>query len=236
MQLFQDKLFLGGDELALSSETNTSSSLWYWDGVDRLVPVDKLTGRIERISIWQEQLVVIGSFKLPGQVEYSAVALFDGTGWQQVPWPHDSIPAAVTTHQDLLVVAGPSATSHNLGSGLTPIIAMWNGNSWKEIPFPKDAKSTYNPTVEVILSDRGNLILGGDIFLAEPNVVGSVCQWNGEGWESFQNGLDTDWSAPCWVADILHTEEGFYAGGNFEISSDGERSQKSSNIAFWKRQ
>ena len=234
MQVFQDKLFLGGDELALSSETDASSSLWCWDGIDRLEPVDKLTGRIERISIWQEQLVVIGNFKLPGQDEFTAVALWDGADWQQLPWPHGSIPSAVTTHQDSLVVAGPSAVSHSLGSGLIPIIAMWDGYNWKEIPFPLDTKSTYNPTIEVILSDRDNLILGGDIFLDEPTEVGSICQWNGEGWESYQNGLHTDWSAPCWVADILSTEEGFYAGGNFDFSSEGDRSQASSNIAFWK--
>jgi len=235
MQLFQNKLFLGGDDLALSSETGTSSSLWYWDGTNRLEPVDKLTGRIEEISIWQERLVVIGKFKLPSQEEYSAVALLDGTDWQHIPWQYDSMPSAVTTHQDSLFIAGPSANSHNLGIGLTPVIAMWDGHNWKEIPFPLDSKSTYNPTVEVILSDKDTLILGGDIFLAEPMEVGSICQWNGEGWESYQNGLHTDWPAPCWVADILVSEEGMYAGGNFDLSSDGDRSQASSNIGFWSR-
>jgi trimeric autotransporter adhesin len=234
LQLFNDLVVIVGSNLSLLSETDASSCLWLWPDGEMPHPAGKIDGRVEDTTIWNSFLVATGEFTLPGHETPASVALWDGDSWCVLPWPYDSIPGAATQHKGNLVVAGPSTISQELGWGHTPVLAQWDGYVWKEIPFISHQTYPY-PTVDTVVSDGENLILGGNLFVPGTNEINNIAQWNGSNWESFENGLIIGWSGFGWVCAILPTEQGFYAGGSFSTAVIADETIDCGNIAYWKR-
>ncbi|MGH7242561.1 MAG: hypothetical protein ACREJD_04010 [Phycisphaerales bacterium] len=142
----------------LGNIARMGDSGWEWSD-SGLTGVD--TGGAYASIVWNDELVVGGSFSLAGQISVSNVARWNGTGWQPMGNPKGYIRAFAIFNGELYA-AGTFDTS-------TYCLTKWNGNDWQPIAGAQGGVG--NALVEY----QSNLIVGG-----EP-LSGAILlrKWNG---------------------------------------------------------
>lgn len=107
-------------------------------------------------------------------------------------------------------------------------IARWDGQNWAEIGGGVDSDQT-DAEVDAILTDGGDVYIGGQFDFAGGSPVGQIAKWNGSTWEDLNGGVY--WEE--WIASIhsmaLDQDENLVVGGWFSLAGDKNANQ----IAMW---
>jgi trimeric autotransporter adhesin len=173
MTSWQGQLTVGSSGLYHSG---VHSSVLGWNGQTWSALGGPLEGYVTSLTEWQGALVAAGAVKLPGQAEWSGVAINRGTGWEILGsrlisdlWSIED----VATFDGELYVAGsnldvPGTAPHTL--------ARWNGSAWVEVPdAPGGIASSLLPRAD-------GLWVGFQHYYYSPVTPSSMWRWNQGSW------------------------------------------------------
>ena len=202
---------------------------------------------IAAMAVWQDNLVVGGSFQTAGGQEMNRIALWDGTDWSPLKSVDDSgeeivgigpginrIVNALLVQGDDLVVGGFFETA---GHETANAIIKRVGSKWQ--PFvANDGQIGIGDIRRVYaLSEwQGDLVVGGSFRVTgeAPNntTVNYITRWSGSGWETMTSGGQIGVGGPSTstLVRVLHKrDDNLFVGGRF----DSAGGQTVNHIARW---
>ncbi len=92
-------------------------------------------------------------------------------------------------------------------------IAHWNGSSWNALGAGIPKTGFFDPTINAIAVDNGNVYVGG-LFSTAGNIsVSNIARWDGTAWSALGAGVDGS------IQDIAIDQGNVYVGGRFETAS-----------------
>src|SRR5262245_10915586 len=160
-------LYAGGDDVA-----NTVAKVSRWDGttwteVANSGPNGGSFG-VEKLEVWNGDLVAIGRFQNMGGVPVSRAARFDGTTWHAM----GTGLATVSTFSDLQAVGSELYAAVSLVGG----IRRFDGTDWVAVG------PGLNSSVRQLATDGTDLYASGDFGKAGADSVPGVGRWDGAQW------------------------------------------------------
>jgi len=175
-------------------------------------------GQVNRLGIYQGDLVAIGWFQQAGGQSNALIARWNGTRWfsvgpQRGPFRsrrfYDTQLFAMAVRGDSLLVAGSfSQVAGEVAEG----VALWNGSHWG--PLVSDTGFGLNGPVNASTMYDGMLIVGGGFSEAGSLHVNDVAAWNGKEWQDLGGGVDDDVEAlTVWDNKLIATGYFHHAGG-----------------------
>ncbi len=229
------------------SSTNFVISRWQGSNWNDVTGGEFGYGRINRIMVWGNSIVVAGRFtKLNGQT-VNNIARWDSRGWtslgegvsgerEWIPndYPFVEVHAILSDGTNLYV--GGSFT--NAGGLPAKNIARWDGASWHALGsgIPEFGSCLFGSCVYPVTSIaimNGKLFAGGGFTTNPERSRGFLTQWDGVNWT---NVIDGNWSRdPGMPWDQLHVwalasmGSALYLAGNFATVD----SQPSYGFGIW---
>lgn len=219
-----------GGQVGVGSDISVSGGLSVW-----------------AMAVWQDKLVVAGTFLTAGGQEVNRIALWDGTDWT----PLTSVDAsgeefigigsganrvvyALLVRGDDLVVGG---FFENAGHETANAIVKRVGSSWQ--PYVADDGQIGIGDVRRVyaLSEwQGDLIVGGSfrVLGQAPNntTVNYITRWSGSDWETLSSGGEVGVGGPTTSTRVrvLHQhDDGLFVGGRFDTAGG----HAANHIARW---
>jgi trimeric autotransporter adhesin len=151
------------------------------------------------LSVFQNQLIVGGTFTIAGGQSANRIARWNGTNWQPLGTGMSSTVRALIEHNGDLVAGG----SFNVAGGnLAYKIAKWNGTSWSPIGA---GFGELVATVHSLTHFGGVLIAGGSDFFGNPLLE----RWHGNQWVPMNKNLPE----ASIINALLELDGQLYAGG-----------------------
>jgi hypothetical protein len=173
--------------------SEVANNIAQWNGATWQPLSSGTNGPVFSLAVFEEKLIVGGSFSSAGGNATNNIAQWDGTRWQPLgsgievvrPGTGNSPQvAALSTYQNKLVAGGVFDTAGGVSS---PGIAEWNGTSWQSIG---DGVGGRWPFVFALTPYRGSLIAAGSFATAGGIDANMIAQWNGRKWQVVGRGLD----------------------------------------------
>ena len=131
------------------------------------------SGTINAEIIYNNDLVVAGSFTTAGGVTVNNIARWNGTTWSSIGGGTNGEVHALAIFNNQLI-AGGSFTS---AGGVTAYrIAVWNGSSWASLSLGM------NGNVYALAVHSAQLVAGGAFTTAGGVNVNRIARWNGASW------------------------------------------------------
>jgi trimeric autotransporter adhesin len=228
---YQNELYVGG--LFDNSGSQALNNVARWTGSE-FVPVgDGFDLWINRLLVIEDSLYACGAFTHSGNTPVNGLAKWNGTSWEPVfNFPQFSASSAnevacIAKYNDQLYVVGNFANLDlNIRDGV-----VWNGESWGSF-----GGSFFGGLMSIsdLAQYNGELILVGSVSQEENinNPGNGILGWDGENWNSFNNGVDdpnTDYIGA--VFDVEVHEDRVYVAGNFTAAGGIPANQ----LAFWEQ-
>jgi hypothetical protein len=161
-----------------------------------------ITGFISDATIFQDELVVAGSFSEINGVFANNVARWDGNAWMPLGLGLDNTVDAIHAHGTDLFVSG---FFDNAGGQSAIKIARWDGASWHPL------SSGLSPGAATsFASYEDDVIVGGAFLQAGGITVNCVARWDGTNWSALGQG------ASSVVSDVHAIGSDLYIGGFFD--------------------
>ena len=173
-----------------------------------------LTGDVSTLArLANGDLVVGGTFAIPGGVAASRIARWNGTAWSSLTTTMNGLPRSLLALPDGGFVAGGEFTS--IDGVVLPYIARWSGTAWQPVGGGMNARVT-----AVVRLPTGDIVAGGDFTLAG-SLVGNVlylARWNGSAWSQFGLGVNGPVAALAVQPDgqlVVATTVGYWQAGEY---------------------
>ncbi|KAA3633000.1 MAG: T9SS C-terminal target domain-containing protein [Calditrichaeota bacterium] len=211
MEVYQDKLIVGGYNIALDSVTE--GSIAQFDGEEWMILQDDSIDLYicTEFLVYKDKLIVRGNFRLPDSSMVSLLQ-WDGFSWDLLGGADESGIAGIVQYNNELLVYGHF--DHLFGEQQVSALAAWNGEEWRIVDttigyVDVNALSVFD--IKVLVSGYFDSIGGKPIH--------DIAIWDGASWNEFpfQVGRRNNW-AP--YVRAFSNERGTFLAGNFD-SLDG---------------
>jgi hypothetical protein len=223
--------FAGGTQTHAVARWDGSN--WYALGAGLSSQYDPPIVHVNALSVDRfGYLYVGGVFTHAGGKLANNVARWDGTEWtplgsgiERKP-PLTEVWSLAADGRGKLYVGGEftsagGITAHNL--------AEWDGEKWSEVGGGVETDEAYTSVVDSIVTDGGNIYVGGTLASAGGTLVGRVAKWDGATWENLNGGVY--WEE--WIASVqgmaLDRDGNLVVGGRFSLAGGKNANQ----VALW---
>lgn len=198
----------------LSARTSPAQGIYDWSSIK-----NGTNGVVNAITVYNNKIVIGGSFTQVGGVPANNVAQWDGVNWQQVGTGFTDEVYSLTVFNGNLIAAGKYLL-------VTPVdtarIFSYNGSAWQ--PLGKGFVNRTNEYVTSLLVHQGSLYAAG-LFKLNFTAGGAsnVAVLTGSNWTNLGDGLDLE--VMCMTSDGTD----IIAGGKFSSSDTAQVN----HIARW---
>lgn len=183
--------------------------------------------RVWAMQVYQNKLVVSGTFTKAGGVPADGLALWDGNQWTAF---EDNQGARfngqitrMTIFNGELIVSGGFTTIDDL---VVNRIARWNGSTW--LPLAGPSGTGLSSGASTFAEFDGNLVVGGHFIDAGGVEVDRIAVWDGSNWSRLEgDGVPSIQSGG--ILSLANYNGDLIAGGSFQYIAD----TYVSNIARW---
>jgi len=222
------------DEIYCNAATSTMSGvevrgITKWDGIawhpvgEGLSTLFGQGGNIYSQIIYQDDLLVAGSFSLIGTDTVHSLASWDGEVWYSLNFPAvpESTPFifAMTMYEGDLYVAGNFKLL--IGGQVTHDVARYDGAEWHSVGGGLKGGWTFATDLIVF---KGELYISGYILKSEGNAGNMILKLKDEQWVDFGGGVADQ------INDMVIYNDELYVAGGFDYVGD---MIPADNIAKW---
>ena len=189
---YRGQLYASGGRLSYDSRP---PSVYRWDGThwETLGVLQGDDASANAMLVYEDRLVVAGTFTAIGGTDAMGLAAWDGAHWTSLA--HLPLPgrvSALAVHQGHLVVGG--------SFGNTSVV-LCDGDL--ALPLgPLFGQATSLASIQ------------GHLFAGVYSGLGGVLEWNGASWDQLDGGTNGD------VASLLAIDDRLYVGGVFTIAGN----------------
>lgn len=207
---YNGNLIVAGNTITKAGNTSVNR-IARWDGTSWHTLGTGISGSIQSMAVYNNELYVAGSFSTAGGVSVNNIARWNGTTWAAVGsgiavTSGGIVNKAMAVYNGELYVGGNFTTA---GGQSVSNIAKWNGTSWSPVG------TGVSGIVYCMIVHNNSLVIGGIINNAGGISVANIAKWNGTAWLSHSSGFT---GAPPFGGLVyslgIHNNE-LYAGGNF---------------------
>ena len=233
LAVYNDELIAGGTFNTAGGQPAAGIAKWdgtAWSTLGEGLGWPNNTPFAKDMTIYQNELVVGGSFTSAGGVPALCLARWNGSTWSA---------AGLVPGGNSLVGGVQTLAEYNgeliVGGGLTTVdgvdvknIARWNGSGWSPLG---DGLSTADPNmpeqVRNLAVFNGELFVTGLFEQAGAVAVHGFAKWDGNSWSYAGSGLEP--TGDFGVGALLDCGDALLVGGSFETAGG----VPARGIAFW---
>jgi hypothetical protein len=205
------------EEMNVSTLSNSvvAQTLWvvddnWWGGFAPYPDGQGISGPSRRSGAWRmlvynDALVVGGSFSRAGNLETRNIAQWDGSSWSPLGTGVDGAVGRLITYDGDLIVAGGFEEAGGIAANS---IARWDGSSWSSLGFELEGG------VSSLAVYDGDLYTAGEFRYPDLSDASNLWRWDGRDWHPVE-------APPVGPSTIAAYGEHLYAGGSgTEFESD----------------
>ncbi|NOS85164.1 MAG: T9SS type A sorting domain-containing protein [Ignavibacteria bacterium] len=163
-------------------------------------------GQVLALCVYNNELIVGGSFTTAGGVNANYIAKWDGLSWSALGTGMNNPVYSLAVYNNELIAGGYFSTA---GGNPAGCVAKWNGSTWTTLG------TGMNSYVTALTSFNNVLFAGGAFTIAGGVNTVAIAKWNGSSWQGFTNSMNHIVHAFTVNRDTL------FAGGQF--STPGNR-------------
>jgi hypothetical protein len=180
LQVFNGELYAGGQFNHSGVDTVYYISKWNGSNWVRLSQGWGLDNAVAAMTVFENKLVICGSFDVPFQssITGSGVITWDGSNWDSIGVGFNHSVVAVKVINDTLYAGGDFT---GVASNPSNYISRWDGNAWQSMPYPSGGSQ---PKITDIAFFLGELYVCG--FFTSPPDIG---RFNGINYDSIGNAF-----------------------------------------------
>lgn len=191
------------------SSGSAQPTLLAWDG-ERFTALGVIGGgNATAMAVYENDLIIAGSFTSIGGNSLNRIARFDGTTWTAVggaAGADGTINVARMIGSDLVI--GGAFTS--IGGVTANRIARFDGDTWTA--YADGFTGGTSPAVRTLEVHDGSLYAGGTFASSGATSVNGIARWNGAAWENLGTGAGG--TSPT-VSSLRSYNGLLYVGGAF---------------------
>lgn len=163
---------------------NGGSGLYKWNG-SSWTNFGNINGTVQALTVYNNKLIVGGSFSLAGGLSVLNIASWDGSQWSDVGGGPDNIVAALTVYNNELIVGGYFVTVEGVNANY---IAKYGSNGWQTLGSGMGGGQGQ----VMALTTWNNLLIAGGFFTTAGGVtVNHIASWNGTSWSALSSGTNS---------------------------------------------
>lgn len=177
-------------------------------------------GTASTLGLWNDRLLVGGTFTSVEGVPAACVASLGDEGWSAVG---DGLAGDVLASADwngALAVAGPLSID---GDDAQPRVALWDGDAWQPLG------GGFDDVVRCLAVHAGQLFAGGVFHSVDGIEANGVARWDGRAWHPLGRGLDFPISGYRGVSTLASCDGDLWVGGVFSEAGG----QPAANLCTW---
>jgi hypothetical protein len=200
-------LLIAGGQNIIYSDTGPASNIVAFDGhLWFSLGAGVGGGAVNALTIFNNELIVGGSFTTAGGQPASRIARWNGSAWHPLGAGLNNSVYALSVYNSQLYAAGSFTTA---GGASASRIARWSGSAWS----PVGTGLTGTPLAMTVFN--GFLYVGGGLTNAGGVAVSNLARWNGTTWSS--GGTINNWINSLSVVDAFQflNNEVLILGGDF---------------------
>ncbi len=208
--------YAAGTFTATGDSATSLSRIAQWNGTAWQPLGGGLNGTVYALRSFGGSLYAGGSFTSAsntatpvGSVSTGGLARWDGTRWNIVGGFFGGIVYALELHNSELIIGGDFP-----GINSDANLARYNGSAYSTFGSTPGIGGT-NAPVRAILSESGNLYIGGDFTFAGGVSVNRLARWTGSAFDNVRGGAN----GPVYALAAYHGE--VLAGGAFSNVKNG---------------
>ena len=169
-----------------------------------------LDGKIYATTVFNNELIVAGSFNTAGGITVNGIAKWNGSSWSAlgsgVDGTYHNI-YALAVYNGELIAGGEFTIAGGISASM---IAKWNGTSWSSL-----GSGLTNGTLKSVYClyvFNNELIAGGDFLYAGGNLSPFIAKWNGTSWSTMSGLTGRVYALSSFNGELV-------AGGDFTSSN-----------------
>ncbi|MCB0724054.1 MAG: carboxypeptidase regulatory-like domain-containing protein [Ignavibacteriae bacterium] len=191
----------------LSTRTSPAQGIYDWSSIE-----NGTNGVVNAITVYNNKIVIGGSFTQAGGVPANNIAQWDGANWQPVGTGFTDEVYALAVFNGDLIAAGKYLFVNSID---TARIFSYNGSSWQ--PLGKGFVNRTNEFVKSLLVHDGKLYAAGSFKLNfTSGGASNVAVLESNTWDNLGDGLDLE--VMCMTSD----GSDIIAGGKFSSSDTAQ--------------
>jgi hypothetical protein len=190
-------------------EMVASSAIVVWNGVGWSGLASQMSGIVSAQTVYDNKLVIGGSFSSAGGSILNNMAYWDGSNWSS-PGSHTNGFVRALTVYDGRLIAGGSFTA--VGGVVANHRASWDGSSWSKLG------SGLNRRVYALTVYEEKLIAAGDFTTAGSDSAYHIAAWDGTSWSPLGSGLGGDLDPFTSVFALTVFDGKLIVGGYFTMA------------------
>jgi trimeric autotransporter adhesin len=154
-----------------------------WDGSSWQNLGVGVVGEVKTIVVFQNKLIVGGSFIDAGNLDCPYLAMWDGTNWNDLGGTTNSIVQSLAVWNNKLIIGGYFTQCENLPA---KYIVQYDGNNFSTMGTGMGGSQGQ---VMALTSYNGDLYAGGFFSTAGGVAVNHLAKWNGSAWSAVGSGV-----------------------------------------------
>jgi len=178
--------------------------------------------RVSAMTVYENALIVCGTFDAAGGEPIEDLARWDGTDWTALGSGTDGWISGLTVYQDELIAGGRFDSIGGIGA---PSIARWNGEAWHPL---ESIEEEGGYSIAALGVHGGDLIASTATGSMEWFGPRGIYRWDGLSWSRLGGALE-DSSSFWWIGSLTSFEDRLVAGGLF----DDLEGRRASCLAAW---
>lgn len=164
----------------------TVNNIAAWNGTSWRALGGGVTGAFRQVyatAVFQNSLIVGGSFATAGGLPAANIARWNGSQWAPLGSGTDDFVQTMAVYRDQLVVGGQFAAVE----GVTRRgLAVWDGTQWSSFP---GGDAGFLGMVESLYVDGDDLYVGGNFSTLGSTPVQDIARWTGSAWDPMGGGV-----------------------------------------------
>lgn len=187
-----------------------------WDGRAWQPLTAGILASARALTVYNDELIVVGSVSIPGVEPTQLVARWDGLQWHpfvdSVEGDEDgTLLWTLGVHDGDLILGGRFIALEGISANN---IARWDGVSWSALGEGTDHD------VYAVTSFGGDLIAGGYFLHAGGVSAKKIARWDGSQWSPLDQGITFNFSGTGSVDDMAVVNGQLHAVGYFNTAGD----------------
>lgn len=228
---YEDGLAVAGRFSSGGGRTLRSVGKWNghsWEPLGQGLSDDYLAAKVFALASFDDgsgsgvELYAGGDFNQDGlgPIQFSNIAKFDGTAWQDVGGGSSKDVRALLVHDD---GSGPALYAagefQQAGGAPAERIARWNGTSWAPVGVGFAPAFRVNALCEFDFGAGPRLVAAGGFSASGGTALGNVAVWDGASWSPL--GFADDEVFTLHVSQLGGGAPRLFMGGDFDVA-DGQ--------------
>jgi hypothetical protein len=201
---FNGQLIAGGSFAVAGSDGNIAA----WNGSQWRNLGQGVNGTVQALAVYNGKLLVGGIFANAGGVFRPALAVWNGSTWEDFP---GGFPSLAFGGINQFLVEGANLYVVGTFGGPSPGVRMWDGSSWQYF-----GAGVTPASVNAIALYDNQIFIGGSFSSADGHPASNLARWDGATWQPMGAGADSVVNALAVFDDQFGAGPALYAGGYFE--------------------